>query len=254
MNALQWIPTYVLVFFRVAGMFIYAPLFGSANIPKRVRVLLAAVIAMGIASTLTKMPAIPDSLWKLTVGIMGEIVFGLAMGMIASFIFIAVQWAGEMIGQQMGLNISEVFDPQFGGQSSIIGNLYFMFSLVVFLLIGGHHALLVGVRESVLRVPLLSVGMKINLFYFILVMFKAATILAFQLAAPILVTMLVVDLCLGFVGKTVPQLNLMSAGLGVRNLVGFVVLIFSIGLTNSIIRESMHDTMWKIMAAYNTKW
>jgi flagellar biosynthesis protein FliR len=254
MSILQWIPTYVLLFFRVAGMFIYAPLFGSANIPKRVRVLLAAIIAMGIASTITQRTTIPDSLWKLTIGIAGEIIFGLAMGLIASFIFIAVQWAGEIIGQQMGLNISEVFDPQFGGQSSIIGNIYFLLSLIIFLLIGGHRDMLIGVRDSVRTLPLLSVGMSANLFDLIVAMFHASTILAFQLSAPILVTMLIVDLCLGFVGKTVPQLNLMSAGLSVRGMVGFLVLIFGISLSNTVIRESMSDSIRTVMLAYNSKW
>lgn len=254
MSVLQWIPTYVLLFFRVAGMFIYAPLFGSANIPKRVRILMAAIISMGIASTITHQAIIPDSLWKLTIGIAGEIIFGLAMGLIASFVFIAVQWAGEIIGQQMGLNISEVFDPQFGGQNSIIGNIYFLLTLIIFLLIGGHHAMLMGVRDSVRTLPLLSVGMSANLFDLIVTMFHASTILAFQLAAPILVTMLIVDLCLGFVGKTVPQLNLMSAGLSVRGIVGFLVLIFGIGLSNNVIRESMVGTMNQVMLAYRSKW
>jgi flagellar biosynthesis protein FliR len=54
------------------------------------------------------------SMWQLAVGIGGEIIFGFAMGMILSFVFIAGQWAGELIGQQMGFNMSEVFDPQFG--------------------------------------------------------------------------------------------------------------------------------------------
>jgi flagellar biosynthetic protein FliR len=254
MSVLEWIPTYVLLFFRVAGMFIYAPLFGSANIPKRVRVLMAAIISMGIATTITHQAVLPDSLWKLTIGIAGEIIFGLAMGLIASFIFIAVQWAGEIIGQQMGLNISEVFDPQFGGQNSIIGNIYFLLTLIIFLCIGGHHAMLIGVRESVRTLPLLSVGMSANLFELVIAMFHASTILAFQLSAPILITMLIVDLCLGFVGKTVPQLNLMSAGLSVRGMVGFLVLIFGIGLSNRVIRESMVDTMNKVLMAYSSRW
>lgn len=254
MSVLQFIPTYVLIFFRVAGMFIYAPLFGSTQIPKQVRVMLAAIIAMGIAATTTKPMALPDSLWVLTAGIVGELVFGLAMGLIASFIFIAVQWAGEIIGQQMGLNISEVFDPQFGAQGSIIGNLYFMFTLVVFLLVDGHESMLIGVRQSLGALPLLSVGMSISLFTFIVSMFHAATILAFQLAAPVLVTMLIVDLCMGFVGKTVPQLNLMSAGLGVRGIVGFLVLIIGIGLSSDVIRSAMFRMLDNVTSAYQGVW
>lgn len=249
---LNFVPTYVLIFFRVAGMFIYAPLFGSSWIPKRVRVLLAAIIAMGMASTTTKPVVLPGSLWLLTAGIVGELIFGLAMGMIISFIFIAIQWAGEIIGQQMGLNMSEVFDPQFGAQGSIIGSIYFMFSLVVFLLIGGDRLMLMGVHDSLTTLPLLSVGMSPHLFALIVAVFQASTVLAFKLAAPILVTMLIVDLCMGFVGKTVPQLNLMSAGLGVHGVAGFLVLIFGVGLTSDVIRQSMISAMYKVLWSYHT--
>src|SRR5215210_7381717 len=100
---------------------------------------------------------LPDSAWELAMAIGGEMAFGLAMGMALSLVFIAAQWAGEMIGQQMGLNLSEVFDPQFGRQGSIIGEFYFMLTLVIFLSIGGHHAMIQGVRASFDTLPLLSV-------------------------------------------------------------------------------------------------
>src|SRR4051812_31208616 len=110
--ALALIPVYVLVFFRVAAMMIFAPLLGSARIPRRVKFLMAAVLALGLARSMTPGVIMPSSAWGLAVGIGGEIIFGLAMGMVLSFVFIATQWSGEIIGQQMGLNLSEVFDPQ----------------------------------------------------------------------------------------------------------------------------------------------
>src|SRR5690349_11629651 len=105
---LQNIPTFVLVFFRVAGLMLAAPLFGSANIPRRVKVLLAIVLAFGLAPSVGR-PALPETVWALAAGIGGELIFGIAMGMALSFTFIAANWAGEIIGQQMGLNLGEVF-------------------------------------------------------------------------------------------------------------------------------------------------
>jgi flagellar biosynthetic protein FliR len=250
---LTFIPAYVAVFFRVAAMMVFAPLFGSARVPQRLRVLLAAIISAGLASSVITRPvALPSSLWMLTAGIAGEIVFGLAMGMVLSFVFIAVQWAGEMIGQQMGLNMSEVFDPQFGSGGSLVGELYFMVTLVIFLAINGHHALLIGVKESLISLPLMSVGMSAGLLDVIVGLFQASTTLAFQLAAPMLVTMLVVDLALGFVSKTMPQLNIMTAGMGVRSMIGLIVLIFGIGMTSDVIRGRLITAMDTVVAGYKT--
>ena len=74
--------------------------------------------------------------------------------------------------------------------------------------------------------------------------------LAMQLAAPMLITMLVVDMVLGFIGKTVPQLNIMTAGISVRALVGMVVLIVGLSLTSSIIRSSLMDSVGIVWRAY----
>jgi flagellar biosynthetic protein FliR len=251
-DLLPFIPTFVLVFFRLAGMMLFAPLFGSSRIPRRVRALLVAVLAMSVTGNLGRAAQMPETTWGLAAAIGGEMVFGLAMGMVLSLVFIAVQWAGELIGQQMGFNLSEVFDPQFGSQGSLIGDLYFMLTLVVFLTVGGHHAMLEGVRASFDHLPLLSAGLDVKLFDLLAGLLGTATSLAIRLAAPMLVTMLIVDLTLGLIGKAVPQMNVMSAGLSLRAAVGMLIVILGLGLTTSVIRDSVLDSMRTVSAAWVT--
>src|SRR5687768_13559639 len=243
--------TFVLAFFRIAGMMLFAPLFGSSRIPRRVRVMLALVLAMGIAPGL-KPTELPTNTWLLTAGIAGEMAFGLAMGMIQSFVFIAAQWGGEIIGQQMGFNLSEVFDPQFGGQGSIVGDMYFMLTLVIFLTVGGHHAMLLGVRDSFHSLPLLSLSVNAPLFDTLIGFFQAATLLAMRLAAPMLVTMLVVDLALGLIGKMMPQLNVMAMGLSLRSALGLIVLILGLSMTNDAIGSALLNAMDDVRQAWVT--
>ena len=242
MEALAFIPTFVLAFFRIAGMMLFAPLFGSARIPRRVRVLLAVVLAMSVTPGLP--PAVlPGTLWAVTAGIAGEMAFGLAMGMIMSFTFIAAQWAGEIVGQQMGFNLSEVFDPQFGAQGSIIGDMYFMLTLVIFLTLGGHHVMLRGLRASFDRFEMLTLGVDGSLFETLIGFFMEATVIAIRLAAPMLMTMLVVDLALGLVGKMMPQLNVMAMGLSLRSALGLVVVILGLSMTTDVIGDAMITAM-----------
>ena len=164
----------------------------------------------------------------MAVAIGGEIIFGLAMGMILSFIFVAVQWGGEIMGQQMGLNLGQTFDPQFGSAGSMVGDIYFFLALTTFLAINGHLRDAARRLRNFTALPPLSVGINVNIVGMITGLFQGATLLAMQLAAPVLVTMLIVDVVLGFIGKTVPQLNIMSAGLALRSLVGTAVLIVGI--------------------------
>ena len=106
-----------------------------------------------------------------------------------------------------------------------------MLTLVIFLVVGGHRAMLQGVHASFKMLPLLSLGIESSRCSTCWSdLFTAATMLAIQLAAPMLVTMLVVDLVLGLIGKTMPQMNVMSAALSLRVGGGNVVVIW-LGLT-----------------------
>lgn len=243
LDAIQLVPTFVLVFFRVAGMMLFAPLLGSARIPRRVKVLMALVLAMGVTAGLEQRAALPASMWELAVGIGGEMMFGLAMGMVLSLVFIAVQWAGEVIGQQMGFSMSEVFDPQFGSQGSLVGEMYFMLALAVFLAVNGHHSMLLGVRASFDVLPLLSVGADRSVLDLIVELFGATMVVAIRLAAPVMVTMLVADLALGLIGRAMPQLNVLAAGMSLKSAVGILVLVVGLVLTNDVMQAELFRAM-----------
>ena len=244
-NLLADVPLFVLVLCRVGGLMLFAPLFGSARIPKRVRGLLAVVIAMGMLTGLPRPAHLPATLGEAVVGIGGELAFGLAVGMVLSFVFIAAQWAGELIGQQIGFNIAETFDPQFGGGSTVVGDLYYMLTLIVFLNVGGHRQIVAGLRDSFETLPVLSVGVDQSVFDIVLRAFSAATVLAARMAAPVLVTMLVVDLTLGFLGKTMPQLNVMAAGLSLKAMIGIGVLALGVALftTQSVLWNAIDESV-----------
>src|SRR5690606_10894904 len=196
---------------------LFMPLFGSGNVPRQVKSLLCIIIAAALVPTVPVPAQLPESTWALALGIGGEMMFGLSLGMIVSLVFIAAQWAGEIIGQQMGLNMSEIFDPQFGARGSVVSGMFFLLTTIIFLAMNGHHAVLRGLRDSFAALPLLSVAVSPDIFELLIGLLAGATSLAVQLAAPMLLTMLVVDLVLGVVGKTMPQFNIMTAGLSMRS-------------------------------------
>ncbi|HLL88654.1 MAG TPA: flagellar biosynthetic protein FliR [Tepidisphaeraceae bacterium] len=249
-EALQLVPVFVLTLVRVAAMMLYAPVLGSGRVPRRVKGMLAAVLALGMTPGVPRPAQLPETAWGAAVGIGGEIVFGLAMGMAMSAAFVAAQWAGEMIGQQMGLTLGEVFDPQYGSHGSVVGDMYFMLALVVFLTIGGHLQMVRGLQESFRHLPILAVGMNRDLFDLIVGLVGASATLAFRLAAPVLVTMLVVDLALGLIGKAMPQFNVMAAGMTLRSIVGTIVIVVGIGLTTGVMSEALNGSLGFIRDAW----
>jgi len=249
----QFGAVFVLVFFRVAGLMLAAPLFGSAKIPKRVKVMLALVMAAGLVGRVKGRQDLPTDPLHLTYGIGGELIFGLLMGLGLSLAFIAITWAGEIMGQQMGMSLAETFDPQFGRGGSLVGDLYFMLTLVIFLLIRGHHAMVEGLADSFETLPLLTTSINRDLFDLFTGLLTSATVLAAKVAAPMLVTMLVVDVALGFIGKSVPQINVMNAGLTLRSGLGIAVLVVGLMLTSEIMRGALLDSISTVTDIWRVK-
>lgn len=247
-----WAPAFALVLARIAGLFVMTPLLGSARVPRRVRVMLVLMLALGMAGAVRQPPAMPGDLATLTVALAGEIVFGIAMGMVVALVFVAAQWAGEMIGQQMGFSLAQALDPQFGGTGSLIGDLYYMLCIVIFVspLVEGPAALLRGVHASFTALPLMSVGMNPAVLDLLVGVLSGAAVLAVQLAAPMLLTMLIVDLALGFIGKTMPQMNVMTAGLSLRAVVGMIVLILGVKITGDVIGNALIEQVDGVEAYY----
>ena len=252
-EALDFIPLFVLVFFRTAGLMLAAPLFGSSKIPRRVKVMLALVMSAGLMSGVAMPARMPGDVLLLSFAIGGELVFGLVMGLGLSLVFIAISWAGEIMGQQMGFNMAATIDPAMGTSGSLVGDLYFMLTLVIFMFVGGHRAMVLGLAASFQTLPLLQAGMSQGLFDVFASLLMAATVLAVKVAAPMLVTMLVVDVALGFLGKTVPQINVMNAGLTLRSGLGMGVLIVGLILTSDVMQQSLYESVERITAVWTSK-
>jgi flagellar biosynthesis protein FliR len=252
-SLLLWAPSFAVVLVRVAGMFVMMPFLGSSRVPRRVRALLVLTVSFAVASCVRAPLAMPGDLPTLTVALGGELIFGIAMGMIVALVFVAAQWAGEMIGQQMGFSIAQAFDPQFGSATSLVGDLYYMLTIVVFIspLVDGPASVIRGLHASFTALPPLSVGLNADVLDMMTRVLAASAVLAFQLAAPTLLTMLIVDLALGFVGKTMPQLNVMSAGLSIRVVVGMIVLIFGVHITGKVIGRALVSHVEQVERYYS---
>jgi flagellar biosynthetic protein FliR len=236
---------------RIGAVLAVAPPFAAVAVPVRVRALIAMALTIGLLPTVS-MHTTPDQpLAGLALGIAGEVMIGMAMGMSLALVFTAAQWAGELITQQMGLTLSEMYDPRAGGQVGSLGQMYWLLTVVVFMGANGHHALLRGVAASFQAVPVMSLANGESIVALMVGLLQSATGLAIQLAAPVFVTMLVVDLALGMVGRTMPQLGMMTAGVTVRSIAGLVVLIAGMALTAGVVQGAAVNWVQVVRSSFN---
>lgn len=234
---------YVLILFRVSGIMIFAPVFGSGMIPGQVRVAASMVIALVLLPVVAvAMPA------RLTLGYMlqaaaAETVVGLLLGYAASLVFTAVQLGGMQVGQQMGTEIGAVFNPFLETQSSLVGEFYFILATFIYLAIGGHHMFLAALINSFNTVPLGTLAVSGRTLDMVITLFGQLFIVAFAISAPAVLALFLVTVAMGFVARTVPQMNILVAGFPVRITVGLAVMMFSLPAVAFFLARTIGNVM-----------
>lgn len=228
-------PVFLLALLRVGGVVAFAPVFSSSAIPVRLKAAIAVMLTVGLAPMLPHSVELPSAWGGLTLLAIRETAIGALLGLGAGLAFVGLRWAGEMIGLQMGLSLAAAVDPQSGEEVSLIGNLYLLFGVVVFLLANGHHAVIRAMASLFQLVPVATASVDRRGFDTLVGLVQAATVLAIQLAAPMVLTMIIVDIALGLAVRMLPQLNAMSLGLMVRAAVGLVVLFLGAVMTARVL-------------------
>ena len=220
---------FLIVFFRYLGLFIISPFFGSEILLNKIKVgcsFLLALISFPVIAE-NHIIEIPDHLLLILSEIVLELLVGFLIGFIVFLIFAAMQLAGQFIDLRMGFRIANVFDPLTGESSPIIGQFKNIIITFVFLIINGHHVMLRGLFKSFRIIPPGEVVLRNELWQFIFRGSADLFIIAFQVALPIVGTIFVVDIILGFLARSVPQMNIFIVGLPLKILIGFILIILS---------------------------
>ncbi|MEZ6190847.1 MAG: flagellar biosynthetic protein FliR [Phycisphaerales bacterium] len=225
-----------MVMFRLSGIFILAPLLGSTTIPRTVKVLLVITLTFciypmlldpGHASAALLSPVIDHglSLWVLLPHIAMELLIGLVIGYCASLPLIGMQLGGDIIDKQIGIGFADIVNPETGEQSGVVANTLFMMALAIFTILGGHRIMLRILIGSFDTVPIGGFADFEGLVTMVLGMLTVTFQTGFRIAAPLLCLIFLQTVALGFIARTVPQLNIMSVGFTIRILNGVILLI-----------------------------
>lgn len=227
-------------FCRVVGMIAVVP--ALSRVPMRVRGLLAIAITMGMMPGIGSQVEWPGNWLATTVALAGEVMLGIALGMSIALVFVGARWAGDLIGQQTGLGLGQVLDPVHGASASAIGDIYWLLGTVVFFTINGHHALLRSLHASFTSLPLMALSQNLDVLGLLVGLLKSSSILALQLASPVIVTMLILDFVLVIVSRGMPQqMNVLSGGMAVRSLLGMGVLLAGVAVAARVIGNGVTE-------------
>ena len=221
-NAL-WL--WLVAMIRPGAAFLAAPIFGANFVPVQLRLVVA--LAIGIpALSATGFTLPPDGLASFAgfVLIAGEVMVGLALGFAILVGFSAAQLAGEVIGNAMGLGFAAMVDPTTGQQNPVLGQFLSILATFLFLAVNGHLALAATIMESYRALPpghaWLSGESVHGLILFGGVLFSAGL----SIALPVAFAIVLVQILMGMLARSAPQLNLFAVGFPAALLAGIVLL------------------------------
>ena len=268
---------FALVLSRIGGLMMIAPIYGTRDVPRRVRVFLAVALAMLITPTQLgvlvdgpeKMAALvidperdveqpidwntetgdPGNLINLAVFIVTEILVGMSLGLGIILLFVGVQLAGQVIAQMSGMAMANVLNPTLDVNIPLISQLLNMVTLAVFVASGGHRVVMGALLETFRTLPLGHAVVSKSLVDVLTTLAGESLEFAVRTAAPVATALLLSTLVLGLIGRTLPQLNILAVGFGLNTLISLSTLALSLGAIAMIFETQVELSLDRVLEA-----
>lgn len=245
---------FMLIATRLSAMFLVAPIFSSRMLPARVKaglVIIVSYITLPIVAA--EGGTVPEGIIAFATLAVKEALIGFAFGLVAQFMFAAFQTAGAFIDITAGFAISQTFDPTSNVSTSILGRWYSLVATAAFLAIGGHQLLVAGVVRSFTLAPPLANPDLHAVIVGVLDQADDILLVVVQIGAPIIGALLITDITLGVISRSVPQMNVFIVGMPLKIIVALagsaILLPAMIGLTNSLTNQMFTDLSHIMRAA-----
>jgi len=225
---LAQIQFFLLIFLRVTSMMMIIPVFESRNIPVIFKIGLSFAVSL-ILFPVLEFDSFPvfTGLLPFALGVAGEIMIGVIIGLSVKLLFSGIQLAGQIAGIQMGFGMSRVLDPGMGTQVSSIGQILNLVALLIFLSINAHHFFLRAIADSFTIVPPLNFHFGNSLFQYLMILAGNMFVIAIKAGAPVMAALLLTSVAFGLVARTVPQMHIMIVAMPLKIAVG----LFFLGIT-----------------------
>ena len=237
-----------LVFSRVLGLMLLLPMMSGGSIPVRYRVLMAAMFAVCAYAMPEVRASASIDVGMIELGglLLREMTIGMGIGAIAGLPFVAIEIAGHIMGYQMGFALAQAFNPELEINLNSIGSMLFLITLTIFAGIGGLDALFVALLETFERVPVGAVDPSQSPAETLINVLTAGTEVALSIAMPVLAVVMLLLISIGFVMKTMPQINIMTVGFSLKIMGGTMILAVAIFTIEHAIAEF---TEWGVLEA-----
>ena len=217
---------FLLLLTRITGIFIISPFFGSQNIPITMRVATAMTIAVVIFPVVDQHTIVeaPASVLSYGLSVLSELFIGWLIGLVSYVALISISMAGKIMDLQVGYAMVQVMDPTSGQQNALIGSFLYNLAVIIFLVTDGHHFLLSGLVESFQMIPITGLNLDTEIVDLMVDFTYGIFVSGMKVAIPVTFAILLTNVGLGILARTMPQLNIFVVGVPMHLVIGTFVL------------------------------
>jgi flagellar biosynthetic protein FliR len=220
----QQVLAFALTVARIAPLFVLAPMFSSKQIPARARGVCAVALAIGLTPVALGGATVPTDAFELAGIMLKELLVGAAFAFALGALSAAVSTAGAYLDVMVGFSFGGVVDPMTGNQSSVLERVYALVFVGVFIAIGADAWVIQGLARTYEVVPLTDAPALGSLVAGVQHAFVALPVAALEVAAPVLLALVITDAAFGIVARVMPQLNVFAIGFPAKVAVGLLLI------------------------------
>lgn len=241
----------MIIYARVLAFMLFLPVVEEAKLPKRVIAGFSLCLSLSIYF---KVDVAADYyapyMLSFAILLIKETLVGIILGFVVKLFFQIYPFMGTLLSMQGGISMSTVMDPAAGVQSPLVGRIYNLGFIAIFLVSGGLHLLISTLVSSFDKIPIGQVLFKQAIVSTLIEAVAVYFELGLKLALPIVAVILIIDFAMGIMARTVPQMNMFVIGIPLKMLVMFILMIVTIQMVtdyNHLIISKMIQTLTEMI-------
>ena len=245
---------FFLVFVRVVSIIALVPIFGAQSVPPQLKVGFALILTvLSIVPSMTPGLSFEQEFTLPFFGLLvvKEVLVGVAVGFVASMLFTAVQFAGRLVDTEMGFGFVELMDPTTNETVTVWGQMQVILFTILFLVINGHYFMLLAIQKSFELLPLMGGSIPgAGVASHLVSLTGAVFIVALKFAAPVYIPLILSEVALGAVARTVPQINIFFVGMPLKIVLGLGTAVLALPMLTVVFRttvEKLVQDIWRLL-------
>jgi flagellar biosynthesis protein FliR len=239
-------PNFALVLARVGGLMVWAPLLGMNSVPIRIKAFIALILSLAVFPLVPSTVVTPGHLLDLVIGVGFESLIGIIMGFAVMVIFSGFQIGAELLSHQMGWTLAQLVDPSTEITFDVLSQFYNLLATLIFVMLNGHLILIRSMAQTFRTVPLMGASFHPETMDFLMGLMSTSFQLGIRIAGPGLTAVFLATLAMGFVSRTMPQLNILAIGFPINITLALVVIIAAMGMLFMLFEQGILDVLHQI--------